>query len=60
MCSEFADDGVTNDMSSNVTECDASCVRVFVAEAMLVCIACVVESGDFGNSVGMHSGLLRV
>ena len=57
MCSEFADDGVANGMGSDVTECDVSCV---VAEALLVCIACVVESGDFGNSVGMHSGLLRV
>ena len=43
MCSEFADDGVANGMSSDVTECEW-----------------VVESDDFGNSVGMHSGLLRV
>ena len=57
MCSEFADDGVANGMGSDVTECDVSCV---VAEALLVCIAWVMESGDFGNSVGMHSGLLRV
>ena len=54
MCSEFADDGVANGMGSDVTECDVSCV---VAEALLVCIAWVVESS---NSVGMHSGLLRV